>query len=79
MQPDENIVYDFVTELLTNKAVSDEVFAKAKAAFSEQQVVDLIGVTGFYTMLAMVLNIAEIPLPAAAASTVKPFITESMK
>jgi 4-carboxymuconolactone decarboxylase len=73
MQPDENIVYDFVTELLTNKAVSDEVFAKAKAAFSEQQVVDLIGVTGFYTMLAMVLNTAEIQLPAAAAAAVKPF------
>jgi 4-carboxymuconolactone decarboxylase len=73
MQPDENIVYDFVTELLTNKAVSDEVFAKAKAAFSEQQVVDLIGVAGFYSMLAMVLNTAEIQLPAAAARAVKPF------
>ena len=73
MQPDENIVYDFVTELLTNKAVSDAVFARAKTAFSEQQVVDLIGVTGFYTMLAMVLNTAEIQLPAAAARAVKPF------
>jgi len=73
MQADENIVYDFVSELLTHKAVSDEVFAKTKAAFSEQQVVDLIGVTGFYTMLAMVLNTAEIQLPAAAAAAVKPF------
>ena len=53
--------------------MSDEVFAKAKAAFSEQQVVDLIGVAGFYSMLAMVLNTAEIQLPAAAACAVKPF------
>jgi 4-carboxymuconolactone decarboxylase len=73
MQPDESIVYDFVTDLLTNKAVHDEVFAKAKAAFGEQRVVDLIGVTGFYVMLAMVLNTAEIPLPPAAAAAVKPF------
>jgi len=73
MQPDESIVYDFVTGLLTNKAVGDEVFTKAKAAFGEQRVVDLIGVTGFYVMLAMVLNTAEIPLPPDAAAKVKPF------
>ena len=73
MQPDESIVYDFVTDLLTNHAVRDEVFAKAKAALGEQRVVDLIGVTGFYVTLAMVLNIAEIPVPPAAAAAVKPF------
>jgi 4-carboxymuconolactone decarboxylase len=73
MQPDESIVYDFVTDLLTNHAVRDEVFAKAKAAFGEQRVVDLIGVTGFYVTLAMVLNTAEIPVPPAAAAAVKPF------
>ena len=73
MQPDESIVYDFVTDLLTNHAVRDEVFAKAKAALGEQRVVDLIGVTGFYVMLGMVLNTAEIPLPPDAAATVKPF------
>ena len=71
MQPDESIVYEFVTELLTNKAVPDGVFTKAKAALGEQQVVDLIGVTGFYVMLAMVLNTAEIPVPKADG--VKPF------
>jgi 4-carboxymuconolactone decarboxylase len=73
MQPDESIVYNFVTDLLTNKEVSDEVFNKAKEALGEQQVVDLIGVTGFYSMLAMVLNTAKIPVPPAAAAAVKPF------
>jgi len=73
MQPDESIVYDFVTDLLKNKYVHDEVFYKAKEAFGEQQVVDLIGVTGFYIMMAMVLNTAEIPLPPRQAATVKPF------
>jgi len=37
MQPDESIVYDFVTDLLTTHAVRDEVFAKAKAAFGEHR------------------------------------------
>jgi 4-carboxymuconolactone decarboxylase len=73
MQPDESIVYDFVTDLLTNQAVRDVVFAKAKTSLGEQRVVDLIGVTGFYVMLAMVLNTAEIPVPPAAAAKVKPF------
>ena len=73
MEPDESIVYEFVTDLLTNQAVRDEVFAKAKAALGEQRVVDLIGVTGFYVMLSMVLNTAEIPLPPDAAAAVKPF------
>ena len=73
MQPDESIVYDFVTDLLKTKNVRDEVFYKAKEALGEQQVVDLIGVTGFYIMVAMVLNTAEIAVPPSQSATVKPF------
>jgi 4-carboxymuconolactone decarboxylase len=73
MRPDEAIVYAFVSELLTTRAVGDATFAGAKAALGEQQVIDLIGVTGFYVMLAMVLNTAEIPVPPKFAAAVKPF------
>ena len=73
MQADEAVVYDFVGELLTTRAVSDATFVKARAALGEQRVIDLIGVTGFYVMLAMVLNTAQIPVPTKFAAEVKPF------
>ena len=31
--------------------------------FGERGVMDLIGVTGYYTMLAMVLNVTRVALP----------------
>ena len=55
MQPDEAIVYDVVTELLTKRQLSDDSFGKAKQILGEQQVVDLVAVTGFYVMVSAVV------------------------
>jgi len=68
MQPDEIVVYDFCTALHTTHAVDDALFARAVAALGERGVMDLIGVSGYYTLVSMVLNVADIPLPAGAAS-----------
>ena len=40
---------------------------EAVAAFGEQGVVDAMGIVGYYTMLAMVLNTARTPAPADGA------------
>ena len=63
MQDDEAIVYQFCTELHQTKAVSDPTFKAMRDKFGERGVIDLIGLTGYYTMLAMVLNVAQQPLP----------------
>jgi 4-carboxymuconolactone decarboxylase len=63
MQPDEAVVYDFVTELSTRHEVSDETFARAKKLLGEQQVVDLTAVTGTYVTIAMLLAMAEEGVP----------------
>ena len=42
--------------------------AQAVALLGEQGVVDLIGVSGYYTLVSMVLNVADIPLPAGVPS-----------
>jgi hypothetical protein len=42
---------------------------RAVAVLGEEGVVDLIRVSGYYTLVSMVLNVAEIPLPAGVAST----------
>jgi 4-carboxymuconolactone decarboxylase len=56
-------LYDFVTELHTTHAVSDASFARAKEHFGINGVIDLIGVMGHYTLMAMVLNTFRVPEP----------------
>lgn len=65
MSADETIVYDFTTELQRNKRVSDTTWARAEQRFGKPAVVDLVGLSGYYTFLAMQLNAAQYPLPAA--------------
>jgi 4-carboxymuconolactone decarboxylase len=63
MTEEEEIVYEFCTELHRNQSVSDSTYARAVSKFGEQAVIDLTGVNGYYTFLAMVLNMARTPLP----------------
>ncbi|WP_456724557.1 MULTISPECIES: hypothetical protein [unclassified Bradyrhizobium] len=59
MQPDDAAVYDLCMDLAKDHVVSDATFKKARALFSDQQIVDLITVDGVYTTLAMLSNTAE--------------------
>ncbi len=61
MPEEEEIIYDFSTELQRNQSVCDATYARAVSKFGEQGVIDLVGVTGYYTFLAMVLNVARTP------------------
>jgi 4-carboxymuconolactone decarboxylase len=70
---DEEILYNFCTELHQNKSVSDATYARMVKAFGEQGVIDAIGISGYYTMLAMVLNTARTPVPAGRAPALAPF------
>jgi 4-carboxymuconolactone decarboxylase len=67
MQDDEAAVYRFCTELHETKTVSDATFKAVADRFGERGVIDLIGVTGYYTMMAMVINVAREPLPGGVA------------
>lgn len=68
MQADEELVYDFCDTLHRKHFVDDALFARAVALLGERGVVDLVGVSGYYTLVSMVLNVAQIPLPAGAKS-----------
>jgi 4-carboxymuconolactone decarboxylase len=59
MQPDEAAVYDLCMELSTKHEVSNAVFQRARALFSEQQLVDLAAVSGTYVTTAMLLKNAD--------------------
>jgi 4-carboxymuconolactone decarboxylase len=72
MQPDEEIVYNFTTELVNTKQVSDPTFHAAVDKFGERTVVDLVGVIGYYHFVSMMLNIDRYPLPEGAQPELKP-------
>ena len=64
MDAAETVVYNFGTELLNTKQVSDPVFKAAVEKFGERGVVDLIGVMGYYQLVSMLLNVDRYPLAA---------------
>ena len=59
MSADEEIVYDFTTELLRNKSVSDATFDRAEQRFGKKGTVDMTAIAGYYGLLAMQLNMAR--------------------
>jgi 4-carboxymuconolactone decarboxylase len=73
MAEDEAALYDFCIELHRNRSVSDATYARALAKFGEQGIVDMIGLSGWYTLVAMTLNTARTPLPANATPALAPF------
>ena len=63
MSTDEEAVYDFCSELEQNQSVSDASYTRVLKIFGEQGVIDLTGTVGYYTTLAMIMNVARTPLP----------------
>jgi|SoiMethySBSTD1v2_1073268.scaffolds.fasta_scaffold550316_2 4-carboxymuconolactone decarboxylase len=63
MKDDEAIVYQFCREIHDSKEVSDATYRAVVDKFGERGVIDLVALTGYYTMLAMVLNVTRMPLP----------------
>jgi 4-carboxymuconolactone decarboxylase len=69
LSDDEAIVYDFCFELNVDQDVSHATFDRALARFGEHGVVDLMGLNGYYTFLAMVMNGAH-TAPAVTATAI---------
>jgi len=69
---DEEIVYLLFDEIQRTQSVSDGTYARAVGKIGEQGVIDVMGITGYYTMLAMVMNTARTPLPDGAKPALGP-------
>lgn len=72
MSADETIVHDFVTELLSTGSVSDARYEPAIKRFGENGVMDLVGAVGYYSLVSMVLNVAQVQLPPGETPPLKP-------
>ena len=72
MQKDEEAVYNFSSELLNTKQVSDATFGAVKNALGEKGVVDLIAVMGWYGTVSMLLNTDRYPVAEGTQPELKP-------
>ena len=68
LRPDEQAVHDFCSELQRDKGVADATYAAALHLFGEHGVTDLMGLNGYYTFLAMVMNAARSAVPPSTAA-----------
>jgi 4-carboxymuconolactone decarboxylase len=62
VSPNVDTAYAFIAELLKTKQVSDATFRAATNRFGEKSVVDMIGLSGWYSMVSMLLNVDRYPV-----------------
>jgi len=67
LDEDAAAVYAFCTNLHKSGDAGAGPIAHIAAKFGMKGVVDLVALTGYYSLLAMVLNSARLPLPGDAA------------
>jgi 4-carboxymuconolactone decarboxylase len=69
---DETIAYDFIVELYERNDVSDASYAKFLGAFGERGVVELVGLLGYYNMIALMMNVNRTPVNPGATPPLSP-------
>jgi 4-carboxymuconolactone decarboxylase len=61
---DELAIYDFVTELYKARRVGNRTYGRVNALLGDAGTVELVGILGYYVLVAMTLNVFRMPLPA---------------
>lgn len=64
---DERAIYDFIAELHKTKRVSDKTYARVHKLFGDTGTVEFVGILGYYTLVAMTLNVFRVALPEGQA------------
>lgn len=64
LDDEQQAVWRFTHDLLARNRVSDDAYDQVKALFGEVGAVELVGLIGYYSLIAMTLNAHEVPLPA---------------
>ena len=60
---DERAVYDFIKELYRRKRVGDKTYARLHALLGDDGMVELVGILGYYVLIAMSLNVFRMGPP----------------
>jgi 4-carboxymuconolactone decarboxylase len=60
---DERAIYDFIQELYKTKRVSERNYKRVNAVQGNKATVELVAILGYYSMVAMVLNVFRMMPP----------------
>jgi 4-carboxymuconolactone decarboxylase len=71
MSQEQAAVHRFCKEAHATGRVSDEAFEAVKGLFGREGAIELLVLSGYYSMMAMVLNTAAMPLPNNAPPPLK--------
>ena len=59
----QRAIYDFSTQLLVDKRVTQPAYDAAVASFGEEGVIDLVGTIGYYSLICATINAFQVPVP----------------
>jgi 4-carboxymuconolactone decarboxylase len=60
LEGDDALVYEFASTFYAKRDLPDELFAAAVASLGEKTTVELASILGYYSMLAIVLNVFRV-------------------
>jgi len=60
-QPDEELIYDFVTTLHATRSIDEALYARAVSILGESGVVDLTGIIGYYSLISATCKVFDLP------------------
>lgn len=62
---DERALYDFIRELYDGRRVGDRTYGRLRKYLGETGMIELTGILGYYALVAMTINIFQMPVPEA--------------
>ncbi len=62
-----------MTRLHINKSITDTTYERALKHFDERGVIDMLGIKGYYTFLAMIMNGTRTAVPDGKPAPLKAF------
>jgi 4-carboxymuconolactone decarboxylase len=68
---DERALYAFIKELYRDKSVSNATYKSLNKILGDSATIELVGILGYYAMVAMVLDVFRMPVPAAKPAETK--------
>jgi 4-carboxymuconolactone decarboxylase len=60
---DERSIYDFIAEVYRHKRVGDRTYKAVQALLGDTGMVELVGLLGYYALVAMTLDVFRMPIP----------------